>query len=360
MPSASQLRDRGVQRSRLDVQQSTMVAAPEIGLEQRRRLSFEHPVDEDLETTGVEAFARSTRALSQLSHRVESTPAEGSTALGVARRRLRRRRAAVDTGARAERPGAGEHARGQLSRGVGCLVGVEVVPVDAGIDHRGDPEARRRLQGVPQPGAPVLGRRRRQSMETSAAALSRRVPLGSPLGRSRSITPLRGSGVERSMPAIASALELTQAECPSAPSRNTGPIRDDGVEHRPVRVRRRKQREVPTGADQPTLRVGSRPRGALAHLGQDRVDGPGLDQRARQCAHAARDRMDVRVVKPRQHHLPVEVDDLRVRSDRRRDLGVAPHRRDATIVDRDRSRAGADRVHGVDGASAQHQIGLRR
>jgi len=45
-------------------------------------------------------------------------------------------------------------------------------------------------------------------------AVSVRIPLGSPDG-SRRICPPEGTGVDVSMPAIASAVELTQSEWPS-------------------------------------------------------------------------------------------------------------------------------------------------
>ena len=94
---------------------------------------------------------------------------------------------------------------------------------DAGRVHRGDALAHRR-RASRRPTARGMCR------ETSSCAPSLSAPVGSPVAGSRTMTPSRGSGVSRSMPASRRAALLTQAGVAVVAAHERRPVRHDRVE----------------------------------------------------------------------------------------------------------------------------------
>ena len=78
--------------------------------------------------------------------------------------------------------------------------------------------------------------------------------------------------------------------------------------------------------------------------------GVRLGQIAAQHLQAARGRMDMGVLEPRQEHPAPEVHDVRPRPDQLPDVGVGPDRDDPSLRDRDRARPSPGGVHRVDTA----------
>ncbi len=74
----------------------------------------------------------------------------------------------------------------------------------------------------------------------------------------------------------------------------------------------------------------------------------------------ARDRMHVRVLEPRQYHPAREIDRLGTRPNEPSRQAVDPHVDDAPAAHRDGGGPAPRRVHGVDGAVPEHEVGGRR
>ena len=283
-----------------------MVAAPEVGLEQRRGLPFEHAIDEDLEAT------RARRSLARLArfftgHRVEGPPAERGAALGVGLGSLAD--SAVDelpwTPARTPSGLAQASTRTeQLSRGARLPDRWRSPPRSTpGSITAVMPKLAADRSACRSPARSVLGRR--------LAAIARRP--APPRSRAGCRWARRWRGRARSRRCVdpCRAVDAGDRERSRVDPRGVTvgaleehrSIRNDGVEHRSVRVRAagNSERSQPAPISHP-WRVG------CAAARRTRAPWPGSRRwsaprpASTRGAHAARDRMDVRVVKPRQHH----------------------------------------------------------
>ena len=194
-----------------------------------------------------------------------------------------------------------------------------------------------------------------RSRSTSSAALSRRVPIGTPAA-SRSIRPPTGSGVAAVRPASSSAFEFTQLEWPSAEPRSRRAVGEDRVEVAPVGDAAREERQVPAAAEQP---------GTVAERGRRRRAGaPRTSSRSRLSLRSQRvsstpprERVGVPVVEAGEDEAPAELHHSRLGSDEADNIPVGADEDDPVAGDGDRLGPAAGGIHGVDLTVPQHEVG---
>ena len=184
----------------------------------------------------------------------------------------------------------------------------------------GDPQRVQVALGGAEPIQEVVAGRLRRMAVTSSIAPSCSVPVGSP-SASRTIRPFAGSGVVRSIPEMARALELAHATWPSSLSKKAG--RSGTIASRRCGGARRAGRRAATSRCQDPL-----PFRVRGRVGGDRIEVRGRIGQVVEVAapgeHAALDGMDMRILESREERLAVELDHPRSRPDQRPHIRRAP------------------------------------
>src|SRR5262249_33239546 len=155
---------------------------------------------------------------------------------------------------------------------------------------------------------------------TSPCAWSSSMPLGSPF-LSLEISPPKGLGVLRSMPATLSAAELTTAPWPSARPRMTGLLGETlSRSWRGGKTRRVPEGLDPAAAHNPLTRLGRRC--MLLHLCQQIVQALCAFQVERQLALAHSEKVIMRVSEARDDGCAFQVEDVGFRANVGLHVGV--------------------------------------
>ncbi len=242
----------------------------------------------------------------------------------------------------------------ELPRPVQSPVGFEDLIVSPGLDDRGDARPVGQGQSVAQALGIIFRRGLGERRLTSLCAASRSVPEGSLVPGRRSIRPLAGSGVRAVIPAISKARLFTHAEWPSAAPREDRPVGDEPVEIGLVRVRLRKDRQVPARPLDPGL-LGMRGR-VGPDGGEDLLAGLEPVQVALGKLQAAHHQVDVGILETGKDHFAGKADDPRAPAFELPDVRAAADADDLAARDRDPLGRGLRGVHGDDGRALDDQL----